>query len=99
MKTNLIEKINWTFQIDFPPHEEDTLQFEEILKETSSTEKRRKIINSLSTVKDAVDLIIEHEGFASKLPNDFMPYWRMMCGHTDDLRKYDNKKKGYRNKT
>ena len=74
LKTNLIEKINWTFQIDFPPHEEDTLQCEERMKETSSTEKRRKIINSLSTVKDAVDLIIDHEGFASKFPNDFMPY-------------------------
>ena len=55
LKTNLIEKNNWTFQIDFPPHEEDTLQFEESMKEMSSTEKRRKIINSLSTVKDAID--------------------------------------------
>ena len=42
LKTNLIEKINWTFQIDFPPHEEDTLQFEEIMKEASSTEKKKE---------------------------------------------------------
>ena len=48
-------------------------------------------------MKDAVDLCIEHEGFASKLPNDFMPYWKMMCGHVDNLRKDDNKKKRYRN--
>ena len=96
MKINLIEKINWTFQIDFPSQEEDILQCDESMEETSSKEKRRRIINSLSTVKDAVDLCIEHGGFGSKLPKDFMPYWKMMCDDIDNLRKDDNKKKGYK---
>ena len=81
MKTNLIEKIHWKLKIDFSPNEEGILPRKETVKETSSTKKRRETINSLSTVKDAVDLCIKHEGFASELPNDFMPYWKMMCDH------------------
>ena len=97
LKTNLIEKIHWKLEIDFSPNEEGILQCEETIKDTSSTKKRRETINSLSTVKDAVDLCIKHEGFASELPNDFMPYWKMMCDHIESLKNDDNKKKGYRN--
>ena len=74
MKTNLIEKNHWKLEIDFSPNEEGILPCEETVKETSSTEKRRETINSLSTVKDAVDICIDHGGFGSEFPNGFMSY-------------------------